>query len=216
MATGTTESPKLNSTDADRKMRFGGILENPVISNVQRAILDGGRVRGLKKALQALDYKTIVDVGCGLGEGSAVNKGLYIGVDNSYPRIAYAAKQHPRCKFLVADAMNLPVADKSADMAMLIDTSHHLTDAQFLAALLELKRISRRYLVVSDPVLYEGQGALSKLLYKLDRGACFRSEQQSQAIFSSTPGVRFIETFSCRTFPGFYIHQGFVLEITGN
>lgn len=216
MAIGTIEAKKLNSMDTDRKMRFGGILENPVISKVQRAILDSGRVRGLKNALQALDYKTIVDVGCGLGEGIAVNKGLYIGIDNSYPRIAYAAKQHPSQKFLVADAMNLPVADKSVDMAMLIDTSHHLTDAQFRTALLELKRISRRYLVVSDPVLYEGQGALSKFFYKLDRGACFRSEQQSLAVFSSTPGVRFLKTFSCRTFPGLYIHQGFILETTGN
>jgi hypothetical protein len=96
---------------------------------------------------------------------------------------------------------------------MLIDTSHHLTDAQFQTSLLELKRISRRYIVVSDPVLYKGQSALSQFFYKLDRGACFRTEEQSKAVFAATSGVRFSRTFSCRTFPGLYIHQAFVLEI---
>jgi len=203
----------INETATDRKLRFGGILENPLISRIQRAILDGGRVGGLKRGLQPFEYKTILDVGCGLGECSAVSKGLYIGIDNSYPRIAYAANQHPRHKFFVADAMKLPVADKAVDMAMLIDTSHHLTDDEFRSSLKELQRISCRYIVVSDPVLYKGQGALSKFFYKMDRGACFRTEQQSQAVFASTSGINFLETFSCRTFPGLYIHQAFVLKV---
>ena len=176
----------MTATATDRKMRFGGILENPWVSRIQRAILDGGRVAGLKNGLKPFAYHSILDVGCGLGECSAVSKGLYMGIDNSFSRIAYAAKHHSRHKFFVGDAMNIPTADKSVDMAMLIDTSHHLTDAEFRSALTELKRISRRYIVVSDPVLYKGQGALSKFFYKMDRGACFRTEEQGHSARAET------------------------------
>lgn len=199
---------------ADHKMRFGGILENPLISKIQRAILDGGRVRGLKNGLKPLEYDQVLDIGCGLGECSAVNKGRYIGIDNSFPRIAYAAKHYPKHIFFVGDAISIPVLDKAFDLALLIDTSHHLTDDQFKTVLLGLQRISRRYIVVSDPVIYPGQNFLSKFFYKLDRGACFRTEQQSKAVFDAVPGLQYRSTFSYRTFPGLYIHQAFVLEIS--
>lgn len=203
-------------TTADRKMRFGGILENPLISKIQRAILDGGRVSGLKSGLRSLEYLKVLDVGCGLGECSAVNKGSYVGIDNSFPRIAYAAHCYPKHTFFVADAVQIPFASKTFDLALLIDTSHHLTDEEFATVLKELKRISRRYIVVSDPVVYERQNALSKFFYKLDRGACFRTEQDSRAVFANIPGLGYKGTFSCRTFPGLYVHQAFVLEITEN
>ncbi len=204
---------KANEPLADRKMRFGGILENPIISRIQRAILDGGRVGGLKSGLRSLEYSDVLDVGCGLGECSAVNKGSYVGIDNSFPRIAYAARQYPRHTFFVGDAVQVPFTDKSFDLALLIDTSHHLTDEQFKTVLAELKRVSRRYIVVSDPVIYQGQGALSKFFYKLDRGACFRTPEQSRAVFSAAAGLQYRTTFLCRTFPGLYLHQAFVLEI---
>lgn len=198
---------------ADRKMRFGGILENPLISKIQRAMLDAGRVSGLKKGLRSLEYFRALDVGCGLGECSAVNKGSYVGIDNSFSRIFYAAKRYPQQDFLVADALKIPFAQKSFDLALLIDTSHHLSDEQFKTALIELKRVSRRYIVVSDPVVYDGQNALSKFFYKLDRGACFRTLEQSKAVFSSIAGLECKSTFSYRTFPGLYVHQAFVLDV---
>lgn len=198
---------------ADHKMRFGGILENPWVSKIQRAILDGGRVKGLKKGLRSLEYAQVLDVGCGLGECSAVNRGSYAGIDNSFPRIAFAAQRYPAHTFFVGDAVQIPLADKTFDLVLLIDTSHHLTDEQFKTVLAELKRVGRRYIVVSDPVVYEGQNVLSKFFYKLDRGACFRTQEQSRHVFASTDGLHYKGTFSCRTFPGLYVHQAFVLEI---
>ncbi len=198
---------------ADHKMRFGGVLENPMVSKIQRAILDGGRVRGLKAGLRSLEYRSVVDVGCGLGECSAVNKGTYLGVDNSFSRIAYAAKHYPEHTFFVANAVHLPLADKTFDIALLIDTAHHLTEEEFKTVLLELKRVSRRYIVVSDPVVYKGQNLLSKFFYKLDRGGCFRTAEQTKVMFSAISDLRYRETFFCRTFPGLYVHQAFVLEI---
>lgn len=198
---------------ADRKMRFGGILENPWVSKIQRAILDSGRIRGLKKGLCSLEYGRVLDVGCGLGECSEVNKGSYTGIDNSYPRIAYAAQRYPAHTFLVGDAVQIPLADKIFDLVLLIDTAHHLTDEQFKTVLIELKRVGRRYIVVSDPVVDAGQNVLSKFFYKLDRGACFRTQEQSLHVFAATAGLHPKEMFSYHTFPGLYVHQAFVLEI---
>ncbi len=198
---------------ADHKMRFGGILENPLVSKVQRMTLDGGRVKGLKAGLISLEYSSVLDVGCGLGECSAINKGSYVGIDNSFPRISYAANHYLMHQFFVGDAREIPVVNKSFDLALLIDTSHHLTDEQFKTVLVELKRVSRRYVLVSDPVVYEGQNFLSKFFYKLDRGACFRTEAQSKDVFLSVQGLKYKATFSYRTFPGLYVHQAFVLEI---
>lgn len=200
---------------ADRKMRFGGVLENPTVSKVQRLVLDGGRVRGLREGLKQLEYRTVLDIGCGLGECCRVTRpgGRYVGVDNSFPRIAYARARYPEHRFLVGDALAVPFADRSFDVVMLIDTSHHLTDEQFRRALSELKRLSRRYIVVSDPLVYEGQNAVSKFFYRLDRGACFRREEESLSVFSSVPGLTCTASFSCRTFPGLYVHKAFILEI---
>ena len=167
MALAGSSQKRSSQTTADRKMRFGGILENPLVSKIQRAILDGGRVGGLKSGLRSLEYFNVLDVGCGLGECSAVNKGSYIGIDNSFGRIAYAARRYPAHTFFVGDAVQIPFANKTFDLTLLIDTSHHLTDEEFKIVLIELKRVSRRYIVVSDPVVYERQNALSKFFYKL-------------------------------------------------
>ncbi len=203
----------MTQSSADRKMRFGGILENPLVSKVQRAILDGGRVAGLKAGLHSLQYFNVLDVGCGLGECSAICKKNYVGIDNSFPRITYATKRYPAHSFFVGDARDIPFAEKTFDLALLIDTSHHLNDEQLKTVLMQLARVSRRYIVVSDPVVYDGQNALSKFFYKLDRGACFRTVEQSKAVFCSIAGLECKETFSYRTFPGLYVHQAFVLEI---
>ncbi|MCK5580966.1 MAG: class I SAM-dependent methyltransferase [Candidatus Omnitrophica bacterium] len=196
----------------DHKFRFRGLLENPIVSNVQRAILDAGRVQGLRRALKPYDYASVLDVGCGLGEGSAVSKGFYCGLDNSVRRIQYAAHNYSKHFFLVGDALKLPFAQQSFDVAMLVDTAHHLDDQQFRDVLLELKKVSRKYVVVSDPVFFENQGKISTFFYRLDRGACFRTVEQMRKIFATIEGLELVKTESYQTFPGLYCHTTFILE----
>ena len=199
-------------TPVDRKLRCGGILENPIVSNFQRNCLDYGRVAGLKKALQPYDYKSVLDVGCGLGECSAVSKGLYYGLDNSFRRANFAAQTYVKSCFFVGDALRLPVQNDSFDLVMLIDTSHHLSDQALGQVLLELKRASRKYIVISDPVVTADQSRLSAFFYRLDRGACFRKSEEMKAIFAKVDGLQLKEVVSFKTFPGFYIHTAFILQ----
>lgn len=196
----------------DRKFRFGGILENPYISMIQRDILDGGRARGLNRTIGPLTVQSVLDVGCGLGENSRVCPEGYVGIDNSLPRVRFAQRRYPQSRFILADARRLPVRPKSFDMTMLIDTSHHLTDAQFVDILERMREVSRRWMLISDPVLFAGQGRLSRFFYRLDRGAMFRSAERMEAIFNTVAGCILERVDFFTTTPGFYRHGVFVLR----
>ena len=203
-----------SNSSMDRKFRFGGVFENPVVSKFQRGIMDGGRVGFLKKCLAKYSYSSVVDIGCGLGEYCAVNKGFFCGIDNSKKRVAFAAKMHGKHSFAVADAKELPFNDNTFDVVMLIDTSHHLSDDEFKVVLDSMKRIGKKYIVISDPVLFDGQGAVSRFFYDLDRGGKFRSIGQMRKFFETNPDMLLLETKTYRTFPGLYVHAAFVLEKT--
>lgn len=201
------------STLTDRKDRYGGIFEIPVISRVVRLLVDGGRVRGLAKGLKGYDYASVLDVGCGIGECSAVSRGRYVGIDNCLSHIEDAVRNYKKCHFLVGDAMRLPFRPKAFDLCLLIDTSHHLPDDVFKHVLVELRGMSRKYIVVSDPIVTENQGRISAFFYSLDRGACFRKAAPLREIFNAVPGIRLKDSFSYRTFPGLYVHHAWILEV---
>ena len=201
------------TTPSDRKMRWGGLLENPVISKVQRSCLDGGRVAGLSRTLKSYPYTSLLDVGCGWGECSTLNKGIYFGLDNSFRKVQFAAHRYQGHIFLVGNATQLPFRSGSFDVAMLIDTSHHLSDQEVLQVLLELKRVSRKYIIISDPIVADNQSRLSCFFYKLDRGGCYRNAGQMKAILDSDKGLVIRDTVFYRTFPGLYLHAAFILGV---
>ena len=121
-------------------------------------------------------------------------------------------KKHKHCFFFVGDALRLPVFNHSFDLAMLIDTSHHLSDDAFCQVLLELRRVSKKYIVVSDPIVFDKQSFLSSFFYRLDRGGRFRTMEEMKNIFKRINHLRLIEVSSFKTFPGLYLHTTFVLQ----
>lgn len=198
--------------NTDQKYRWGGLLENPLISKIQRNILDGGRNRGLRKVLDDYSFQSVIDIGCGLGETSEVFSCPYKGIDNSTSRIEYAAKRYPSREFAVADARELSFTDNSFDTGIIIDTSHHLSDEIFAKTLNEMSRIVSRYIIVSDPVYFEKQNRLSRFFYSLDRGGCFRTKEQMLKILESIPNVQLKKFDYFTTFPGLYKHIVFILK----
>ncbi len=198
---------------ADRKMRFGGLLENPYVSMIQRNILDHGRWQGLANTLRSLELNTVLDIGCGLGENSKVNPRGYIGIDNSSPRISFARKHFSASRFLVADALKLPLKEKSCDLAMLIDTSHHLNDEELSNIITTMTRVSKKWVLVSDPVVFEGQSGISRFFYDLDRGAKFRTMDEMVSFLDERRGLVMEKTDFFVTFPGLYRHGVFLLRL---
>jgi SAM-dependent methyltransferase len=206
--------------NSDHKDRWGGWLEVPIISRVQRALLDSGRVAGLAGALKDLNFETVADIGCGLGEGylaglraQAAHPIYYVGVDNSLVRIRYATRRFPQARFLVAEAYRAPLTTSSCDLVLLIDTSHHLPDDVFMDVLREMARISRRYAVISDPVRTKNQSGLSRFFYGLDRGSHFRSSEQVQNVILRSGYFSIQKVVEFATFPGLYQHAAHVVRV---
>lgn len=199
---------------SDQKHRWGGLLENPVISTIQRNMLDAGRNQGIQKSLAMYSFDSVIDVGCGLGETSEIFSCPYTGIDNSLPRIEHASKKYAGKEFFLGNAHQLSFPEDAFDAGVMIDTSHHLTDEMFHAVLRELLRVCKRYVIISDPVYFNGQNFVSRCFYSLDRGGCFRTEEQMKTVFQQVSGNE-LERCECfTTFPGIYRHSVFILRIT--
>ncbi len=206
--------PNDYSTLADHKQRFHGLLELPWISKVQRHLLDGFKVSGLTKILKPIQVENILDIGCGLGEYCYLRKGKYIGIDNSFPRVRFARRRNKAFCFFQADALNLPFRDGSFDAVLLANSAHHLSDDEFVRVLTQMKRVSRRYLILDDCVKTADQNRLSRFFYSLDRGTMFRTIEQFESILARDSNLKLVLRRTHRTFPGLYLHAVFILERT--
>jgi SAM-dependent methyltransferase len=198
---------------SDRKLRYGGLLENPYISQIQRDILDYGRWQGLVSIIKALKPANILDVGCGLGENSRACAFGYVGIDNSAPRIFHAGRKYAAANFILGNGVSLPVKPRTFDLVMLLDTSHHLTDAEFSSVLAGMAAASRRWILVSDPVLHRGQSRISRFFYKLDRGGEFRNVEHMKMLLGDCPALMLEAIHYFTTFPGIYRRGAFLLKL---
>jgi SAM-dependent methyltransferase len=94
------------------------------------------------------DVSGVLDVGCGDG---AITERLaetwdVTGVDSSP-----VALQHVQTATVQASATALPFADRSFDLVLSSEMLEHLSDKDYFAALSEMGRVTRRYLLLSVP-----------------------------------------------------------------
>lgn len=97
------------------------------------------------------DVKSILDVGC--GNGILLNKLLelnnykkLVGIDNSEGALSFVKVERAR-----ASIDNIPFEDRSFDLVFCNEVLEHLKANVFDKALGELKRISRKYIIVTVP-----------------------------------------------------------------
>lgn len=86
----------------------------------------------------------VLDVGCGTGQSRQVyasHAAWYVGADLSREALIIARRQQPSSSFLLADAMQLPVADASVDVVAFSSVLHHVDDRR--RALVEATRVVR-------------------------------------------------------------------------
>tara|TARA_Y100000031_G_scaffold125976_1_gene142756 strand:- start:3237 stop:3860 length:624 start_codon:yes stop_codon:yes gene_type:complete len=200
------------SIATDVKMRYGGILENPYLSKVHRHCLDGFKVMNLSGILKDYTFKNILDIGCGLGEYSTMSNSRYIGLDNSFPRVHFAQRWYNNCQFMQADATQFPFGDCTFEAVLLANTIHHLSNEQLTKIILEMKRVSSRYLIIDDCVKFKGQNRLSQYFYSLDRGTMFRTAEQIEEEIMRLEIFEIKLRATHRTFPGLYEHVVFLVE----
>lgn len=111
--------------------------------------------------------KTLLDIGCGLGQSSYYLSELgfkVTGVDSSSSYIKEANKQYEGIEFRKARAEKLPYPDNYFDIVASFNTVEHFTDVE--AALVEVIRVTKQggYIVINSPNLLSPKIALSALL----------------------------------------------------
>lgn len=107
----------------------------------------------------------IIEVGCGSGWNSEVLTYLlkrpvrHIGLDCSLAMVALGSRCYPNGRFLVGDAMALPLRDATCDILLSGTVLMHLLG--YGQAIQESRRVSRRWCIFHTvPVVQRGETAL--------------------------------------------------------
>lgn len=126
-------------------------------------------VREILSTMQETDSRTLLDVCCGTGR--AVKAALDCGYDatgfDASPELLKIAKCEvgiPETRLVLGDATQLPFPDSSFDLSSVLGALHHTARPE--AIILEMIRVSRRAIIVSD----EGNhlwGGLKEILIRL-------------------------------------------------
>ncbi|MCX5677992.1 MAG: class I SAM-dependent methyltransferase [Candidatus Omnitrophica bacterium] len=111
---------------------------------------DEERLRNIVGAIPE-DARAILDVGLGggfiFGELKRKNGVRCFGIDLS-PELVGRLKDPRVC---VADAKNIPFKDRQFDLVLAADILEHLKDEYFDESVSELKRVSRKYILINSP-----------------------------------------------------------------
>ncbi|OGH08933.1 MAG: hypothetical protein A2152_03500 [Candidatus Levybacteria bacterium RBG_16_35_6] len=132
-------------TDNYRKYKSKNPLKKYFINNFFNTIFN---------KLGGLEISSVLDVGC--GEGFTLKKlkekGIgkeFTGIDSSKEAIALGKNENPDLDLQTGDIYNLKFRDKSFDLVISTEVLEHLEDPK--KALEELRRVSKKYLLLSVP-----------------------------------------------------------------
>lgn len=132
------------SSSNDQKYQSG----NPVVKRLIQRFYQRVSERVLACAPDA-----VLDVGCGEGHDlrllAHVLPARVTGCDLSPAAVEQARATHPRYRFDVASALDLPYEDEAFDLVLCLEVLEHLEHPHL--ALAELARVSREHVVVSTP-----------------------------------------------------------------
>lgn len=125
------------------------------------------KVRFISKNINLSKKNTLLDVGCGNGFFTYHFAKLcdVTGIDFSEQML----KINPHYKLIRGDAENLPFANNSFDIAFCSNLLHHLRNPE--KAINEMKRVSKKYVIISEPNRNNPLMFLFGLIKKEERGS---------------------------------------------
>lgn len=126
--------------------------EQPAFSNRDYLKIPGERQR-ICEVISAipLDVQngSILDIGCGNGTFINILPNRYktvVGLDYSSEVLKYVKKKKVR-----GNITNLPFKDESFDLVTSLEVLEHLTYETFERGILELERVSKKYIIITVP-----------------------------------------------------------------
>lgn len=148
------------------------------------------KINEIKKYIDFSQIISILDVGCGKGIFTYYLSNLAhtIGLDISNSML----KENP-CSLLVqGDVQHLPFKDCQFDLVFSANLLHHVKDP--LNTLKEMKRVSRKYIVLIEPNMFNPLMFLYCLLTPWERGALKFTPSYVSSLVSRTD-LNIIEQF---------------------
>ena len=137
--------------------------------------------KGYKKSLDLLfethdfNFESALDVGCGTGALTAELSKRFptTGLDGAKNMIHQAQRLSPSLTFVHNDVSHgLPCEDDSFDLVISSFVLHGLSELQRLELLKEMKRVSRKTVILID--YHEGKHPLISLIEWIEHGDYFR------------------------------------------
>lgn len=142
------------------------------------------RLPAFRQMLDGLSLPRVLEVGCNRGHNLVLLAELLgescdiVGVEPNRHALKLARLATPEVGVLHGNAFDLPFKDSSVDLVFTAGVLIHIDPAELPAALAELHRVSRRYILCIEyfaeeetPVTYRGQEGL---LWKRDFLGCFQ------------------------------------------
>lgn len=125
------------------------------------------KINFIKKNINLLKNNTLLDIGCGNGFFTYYLAKLcnVTGLDSSKQML----KINPHHKLIHGNAENLPFDNNSFDIVFCSDLLHHLKNPEKVVK--EMKRVSKKYVIISEPNRKNPPMFLFSLIKKEERGA---------------------------------------------
>lgn len=157
------------------------ILDRPIVWNMSRIGLDlaFGLYRKRERIMRDSGFldgnPSILDIGCGIGQFSALTTGRYLGIDMNRRYIDYAQSRPRRdnVSFRCGDVTELVDEGEMFDIVLLVDILHHIPDEPVVKLLNTASKLARRCVINFEPIT-EQTNALGTWLIENDRGDYIR------------------------------------------
>jgi SAM-dependent methyltransferase len=172
------------------------ILGNPKLYDFHQKH-GGGRPIAAQVATALGDVRnsTLLDVGAGTGMVAALvpPETRYVWLDNDRLKLRGFLSKSIDCVAVIGDAARLPFRDRTADVTVMVEVSHHLPNDVLLDCFREIARVTRERFVFVDAL--RGARLRSKLLWQLDLGRFPRTEAELVEALETSFDVRGIGRF---------------------
>ena len=183
-------------TDSVLQRLAASLVSRPwVYDVVQRLAGRSDVIDRLQRMVAGLPAVRVFDVGSAGGGLSASLGYSPVCLDIDPRSIQKIRRRNPGALGLVGDAAILPFRDRSFDLSLCVDISHHLAETSWQRMLAELARVTDGTLVFLDAVRDDRRLA-SRILWRYDRGRFPRTRSDILDALGREFSVREVVDFS--------------------